>query len=202
MIRILSRCLAGFLALIVVLIVFAWFVLLRPVAQSHSNDPLQIFDHGSIGNESTQGIPYWIWRVLPTMFPDFLPGNQDGYGAIGVYWVPGEELPVGFSKRTLGVIPRVAPNCAFCHQGTYRLHADDPATFVAAGAGTRVNIQGFIRLLVQIGQDKSDRFSADKVMTAITAIYAMPWWERSHSRCETWRDSISRFRARAALMST
>ncbi len=174
---VLWRLLAGFLALIVVLIVSAWFVLLRPVAQPATNDPLQVFDHGSIGNETQRGLPYWIWRVLPTLFPEYLPGNQDGYGSIGVYWVAGEELPVGFSKKTVGVIPRVAPNCAFCHQGSYRLHADDPATFVPAGAGTRVNIQGFIRLLIQIGRHK-ERFTGDTVMTAITAIYDMPLWER------------------------
>ncbi len=115
MTRVLSRLVVGFLALIVVLILFAWFVLLRPVAQPATNDPLRVFNHGSIGNETDQGLPYWIWRVLPTMFPEHLPGNQDGYGAIGVYWVAGEELPGGFSKKTLGVIPRVAPNCAFCH---------------------------------------------------------------------------------------
>ncbi|GGF47283.1 hypothetical protein GCM10011611_62140 [Aliidongia dinghuensis] len=177
MIGVLQRCLAGFLALIVVLIVFAWFVLLRPVAQPPTNDPLQTFDHGSIGNETQQGLPYWIWRVLPTMFPEYLPGNQDGYGSIGVYWVGGEELPVGFSKKTLGVIPRVAPNCAFCHQGSYRLTPDAPPTLVPAGAGSRVNVQGFIRLLVAIGRHP-ERFSADNVMTAITAIYDMPWWER------------------------
>jgi hypothetical protein len=169
--------LAGFLALIVVLILFAWFVLFRPVAQPGTNDPLQVFNHGSIGNETAQGLPYWIWRVLPTMFPEYLPGNQDGYGSIGVYWIAGEELPVGFSKKTLGVIPRVAPNCAFCHQGSYRLHADDPAIFVPAGAGTRVNFQGFVRLLATIGRHK-DRFTADKVMAAITAIYDMPLGER------------------------
>jgi cytochrome c553 len=177
MTAILQRCLAGFLALIVVLILFAWFVLLRPVAQPATNDPLQVFDHGSIGNETQRGIPYWIWRVLPTLFPEYLPGNQDGYGSVGVYWVAGEELPVGFSKKTLGVIPRVAPNCAFCHQGSYRLRADDPATFVPAGAGTKVNIQGFLRFLVQIGRHK-ERFSAERVMAAITAIYDMPLWER------------------------
>ena len=177
MIGVIQRCLAGFLALIVVLILFAWFILLRPVAQPTTHDPLQIFDHGSIGNETQQGLPYWIWRVLPTLYPEYLPGNQDGYGSIGVYWVGGEELPVGFSKKTLGVIPRVAPNCAFCHQGSYRLHADDPATFVASGPGTRVNIQGFIRFLAAIGRH-SDRFTADKVMAAITAIYDMPLWER------------------------
>ncbi len=174
---ILQRCLAAFLALIVVLIPFAWFVLLRPVAQPATNDPLQIFDHGSIGNETQQGLPYWIWRVLPTLFPKYLPGNQDGYGSIGVYWVGGEELPVGFSKKTLGVIPRVAPNCAFCHQGSYRLHADDPATLVPAGAGTRVNVQGFIRFLSTIGRHP-ERFNTDNVMGAITAIYDMPLWER------------------------
>jgi hypothetical protein len=86
-IRIVSIGLAGFLALIALLIPSAWFILLRPVAQPDTNDPLQVFNHGSIGNESAQGLPYWIWRVLPTMFPDYLPGNQDGYGSIGVYWV-------------------------------------------------------------------------------------------------------------------
>jgi hypothetical protein len=175
--RSISILLAIVLALIAIVIPVAWFVLLRPVAQPATNDPLQVFDHGSIGNESTQGIPYWIWRVLPTLFPEYLPGNQNGYGSIGVYWVAGEELPVGFSKKTLGVIPRVAPNCAFCHQGSYRLHADDPATFVPAGAGTRVNIQGFLRFLTAIGRDK-DRFTADRVMAAITAIYDMPLAER------------------------
>lgn len=176
MTKVLSRCLAGFLALIVVLILFAWFVLLRPIAQPATNDPLYAFNHGSIGNETQQGLPYWIWRVLPTMFPEYLPGNQDGFGAIGVYWVAGDELPVGFSKKTLGVIPRIAPNCAFCHQGSYRLHADGPATFVPAGAGTRVNVQGFLRFLTKAGSDET--FTADKVMAAIEAIYDMPLWER------------------------
>ena len=191
MIRILERAFVGFLALIVVLIIVAWFVLLRPVAQPVTNDPLQVFDHGSIGNQAQQGIPYWIWRVLPTLFPEYLPGNQDGYGAIGVFWVPGEELPVGFSKKIVGVIPRVAPNCAFCHQGSYRLHPEDPATFVPAGAGTRVNVQGFIRLLVAIGRHP-ERFTADRVMTAITAIYDMPFGERLSTDISWCRRSAQR----------
>lgn len=177
MTRVLSKIVVAVFALIVVVIVFAWFVLLRPVPQPATNDPMQAFNHGSIGNETGQGIPYWIWRVLPTLFPEYLPGNQDGFGAIGVYWIGGDELPVGFSKKTLGLIPRVAPNCAFCHQGSYRLHADDPATFVPAGPGTRVNVQGFLRFLIQVGQHK-ERFTADNVMNAITAIYDMPWSER------------------------
>lgn len=170
------RLLLAFFALLIFTIVFAWFVLLRPVAQPWTNDPVASFDHGSIGNETQQGLPYWIWRVLPQMFPEYLPGNQDGYAAIGVSWIPGDELPVGFSKMTLGVIPRVAPNCAFCHQGSYRLRADEPATLVPAGAGTRVNPQGYLRFLMRSAGDA--RFTADTIMDQITAIYAMPLWER------------------------
>src|ERR1700739_4247004 len=127
MIKIIAGIWACFVALIVLLIpvilVLKWP---RPV----SNDTLQVFNHGSIGNETAQGLPYWIWRVLPTMFPEYLPGNQDGWGSIGVYWIGGEELPVGFSKTSLGPVSLVAPNCAFCHQGSYRLHAGDVASFV------------------------------------------------------------------------
>jgi hypothetical protein len=201
---ILHRVLAGFLGLIAVLIVFAWFVLLRPVAQPPTNDPLQIFNHGSIGNESSQGLPYWIWRVLPVLYSDYLPHNQDGFGSIGVYWVGGEELPVGFSKKTLGVIPRVAPNCAFCHQGTYRLHENDPATLAPAGAGTRVDVQGFIRLLMAVGQHK-ERFTGDNVMAAITAIYDMPLWERTLYRfllIPTVRSALEGQATRFAWMDT
>ena len=164
-----------FLALIV-LTLFAWFVLLRPVAQPHSNDPIQSFNHGSIGNEQDFGLPYWIWRVLPQMFPEYMPANQDGYGAFGLYWRAGEELPVGFAKKTLGVIPRVSANCAFCHQGSYRLRSVDPPTLVPGGPGTRVNPQGYLRFLASSGQD--ERFNSDNILAEIMAIYDMPLWER------------------------
>jgi len=170
------KALAYFLLALVALTLFAWFVLLRPVPQPRVNDPIQSFNHGSIGNEQEQGLPYWIWRVLPQMFPEHMPANQDGYAAFGHYWRAGEELPVGFSKKTLGVIPRVSVNCAFCHQGSYRLRPDDPSTLVPGGPGTRVNPQGYLRFLSKAGQDA--RFTSANVMGEITAIYDMPLWER------------------------
>jgi len=174
MIKILAGILDALLALIVLSIpLFLFLNWPRPA----STDSLQVFNHGSIGNQTTQGLPYWIWRVLPSMFPEYLPGNQDGWGSIGFYWIGGEELPVGFSKTKLGPVSLVAPNCAFCHQGSYRLHANDVSTFVAAGAGTQVNVQGYIRFLIAVGR-APDRFTADKVMAAIEAIYKMPLWER------------------------
>ena len=170
------KALFAFLALLVGLTLFAWFVLLRPIAQEPFGNPLTAFNHGSIGNEQRQGLPYWIWRVLPQMFPEYLPGRGDGYGAFGLFWMAGEEMPVGFAKKTLGVIPRVAPNCAFCHQGSYRLRADDPPTPVPGGPGTRVDPQAYLRFLARAGQD--ERFNGPALMDAITAMYDMPLWER------------------------
>ena len=34
------------------------------------------FLFGSIGTEAAEGVPYWIWLVLPRVFPDLLPGAR------------------------------------------------------------------------------------------------------------------------------
>ena len=168
--------LLGFLLVLVVGGVGGWLLLLRPIPQPDTNDAGFVFNHGSIGNESAQGLPYWIWRVMPVVFADLLPADQRGYAAFGVHWQPGAEVPVGFSVKRVGAIDRVAPNCAFCHQGTYRLRPEQPARLVTAGAGTRVDPQSYIRFLTEAGADP--RFTADRLMGAITEIYAMPLWER------------------------
>lgn len=170
------RVLLWGLVLLLVATFGGWWTLLRPVALPATNDPIQRFNYGSIGNEASQGLPYWIWRVLPVVFADHLPGAGKGYAAVGIHWERGRELPVGFTKKTLGVIPRVAPNCAFCHQGSYRLHPEAPATLVTAGAGNRVDPQAYIRFLAAAGSDP--RFTADRLMAEIEAIYEMPLWER------------------------
>lgn len=170
------RTIIRVLIVIAILALIAWWLLLKPGAPLATQDPIENFNYGSIGNEEDNGLPFWIWRVLPSIFPDYLPGDQDGYGSFGVYWESGRELPVGFSKRSLGVIPRVAFNCAFCHQGSYRLQGADKSTLVPGGAGTRVRPQEYQRFLLRAGMD--DRFNADRIMAAIEQIYAMPWWER------------------------
>ena len=81
------------------------------------------FKYGSIGTENEQGIPYWIWVVLPRVFPENLPG-PGGYSSLGLAWEEGQEVPVGFSKKRIGY-ERVAFNCAVCHTGTYRVLRED-----------------------------------------------------------------------------
>lgn len=181
----------------------AWFLLLRPVPQATTSDPARLFNHGSIGNETAQGLPYWIWRVLPQVFPDLMPGDGDGYAAFGMMWQPGEPVPVGMAVKRLGAIDRVSPNCAFCHQGSYRLGPYDAPHLATAGAGTRVDPQAYIRFLAAVGQDP--RFTSSRIMAAITAIYAMPLWERLTYRLiliPATRKALSQQRARFAWMDT
>jgi hypothetical protein len=68
------------------------------------------FKYGSVGIESEEGIPYWIWQALPRVFADKLP-RPGGYAGFGFQWEPGRELPVGFSKVDgLYGGPRIAIN--------------------------------------------------------------------------------------------
>ena len=103
----------GTVALLVLAGFVGWYQLLREVPQPDFPDEESRFKYGSLGAESDRGIPYWVWVVLPRVFPDLLPG-PGGYASLGLTWEPGQELPVGFSKKTVG-FPRVTNNCAVCH---------------------------------------------------------------------------------------
>ena len=91
-----------FLIVIVVLVLLAGGIFVyrqisnRPVDYS---DIREHFKYGSIGSELANGIPYWIWKVLPEMFPEKLPGQ--GYASLGLIVEPGKDTPIGFSERTV-----------------------------------------------------------------------------------------------------
>src|ERR1044072_16134 len=78
-----------------------WYKLFR-VVRTACADPVEHFKYGSIGVEAPAGIPYWIWVVLPRIFADKLPG-PGGYVALGATWEMGKELPIGFTKETIGI---------------------------------------------------------------------------------------------------
>ena len=134
-------------------------------AEITSNPELR-FKYGSIGAEYDAGIPYWIFYVLPRIFPEKLPG-PGGYAALGVPWEQGQELPVGFTKKTIG-FPRVANNCAVCHTATYRTKPDENPTFVAAGPAHTTNVEAFFRYLIDCAKDP--RFNADNLMHEINLV--------------------------------
>ena len=66
-------------------------------------------------------MPYWIWLVLPRIFPEYLP-RPGGYASLGMLARDGHEMPIGLSKVTVG-FPRVGINCAMCHTASFRAAA-------------------------------------------------------------------------------
>ena len=137
------------------------------------------FKYGSVGIESEEGIPYWIWQVLPRVFADKLP-RPGGYGAFGFQWEPGRELPVGFSKAELFGGPRVAINCAFCHTASVRTSELAAPTLVAGGPGNQINPQAYVKFLQTVAADP--RFEADTLLTAMRGLTTLSWTERMRYR--------------------
>jgi hypothetical protein len=142
---------------------FAWHKLLRAEPEPKWADETERFKYGSIGAEFSRGIPYWIWEVLPRVFPEYLPG-PGGYKSFGFVWEEGREMPVGFTKRVIG-FPRVANNCAICHVGTWRSQEDEVPHVVPAAPANTVNVQAMLRFLIQCGQDS--RFTAGALLPEI-----------------------------------
>src|SRR4030095_743116 len=81
-------------------ITLTFLYLLWPSVSNGTVDYTNIGDHfkyGSIGSEGATGIPYWIWKALPELFADKLPGK--GYASLGFIQEEGQDRPIGFSNR-------------------------------------------------------------------------------------------------------
>lgn len=143
-------------------------------AQPDPVDPAEHFKYGSVGIEAEEGLPYWIWQVLPQMFPEKLPG-PGGYASFGIVWEPGRELPVGFSRKDVLGSARVAVNCAFCHTATYRTAPDADRRIVPGGAAGMLRPQAYSRFLEAAAAD--DRFNASTVLEAIGRMGTLSWTE-------------------------
>ena len=154
----------AFALLAVVAGVFGWYKFLRTEPEPKWASESERFKYGSIGAEFSRGMPYWIWVVLPRVFPDLMPG-PGGYKSFGLVWEEGHEMPVGFTKQVIG-FPRVANNCAICHVGTWRSQdAEIPHPVVASPANT-VNVQAMMRFLIACGKDS--RFNASVLLAEIS----------------------------------
>ena len=127
------------------------------------------FLFGSIGTEAEQGVPYWIWLVLPRIFPEYLPA-PGGYASLGIVSKDGHEMPVGFSKVTIG-FPRVGINCAMCHAASFRARPNDPPTIIAAGPSHQTGEQEYLRFLFACANDP--RFTADTILAEIAKSYRL-----------------------------
>jgi hypothetical protein len=139
-------------------------------------DIVEEFKYGSIGTEPHSGIPYRIWRVLPTLFPEAFGGRQD-YSAFGFLYETDAEghrrdLPIGISRRTYRNVDVVWFNCATCHTGTVSATLTDPNGHQQTGIhvipgmpSNNLYLERFIRFLLDAGAD--ERLSPDNLIAEI-----------------------------------
>ena len=153
----------------------AWAKFFRELPQQLADGTtVEYFKYGSVGTEADAGIPYWIWVVLPKMFPEYLP-RPGGWAALGFGWEQGREMPVGFSKKTIG-FERVGVNCALCHSATLRTAAGDVPRVYPGAPSNAADILGYQRFLFQSASDP--RFNSSNILREIGQIYRMSWLDR------------------------
>lgn len=138
---------------------------------------LDHFKYGSIGAEERAGIPYWIWRILPDLFPQHLPNRPgNGYERFGFVREKGKPRPIGVSYRERRV-PFAGLNCAVCHTGTIR---DTPASerrIVLGMPAHQFDPQSYQQFLFKCFADPG--FTTDRVLEKIQ--YVNPdfgWFDR------------------------
>ena len=88
----------------------------------------QHFMYGSIGAEPHSGLPYWLWKTLPSLYPAEFAGRND-YSAFGFLYEKDadgkqRDLPIGISRRQVQGVDVVWFNCGTCHVGTWRETAE------------------------------------------------------------------------------
>jgi hypothetical protein len=159
---------------ILAIALFVWVQFYRRVPPPAFASDEEHFLFGSIGNEKADGIPYWVWLVLPRVFPDHLPA-PGGYAALGILSRPGGEMPAGFSKATVGY-DRVALNCATCHVGSSRTHPDGPSTIVPGTAPRQEPAEAYLRFLIACASDP--RFNASTLLAEIAKNHHLSIAER------------------------
>src|SRR5438132_8525550 len=137
-------------------------------------DPEEHFKYGSTGGERESGIPYWIWKVLPKMFPEYLPGKTytpgTEYASLGFLYEPGKDLPIGTSRRNTQGLDRVFLNCAICHAGSVRESPQSPRAIYTGMPSNTVDLEAFERFIFACASDQ--RFNAPRIVAEMEGIGA------------------------------
>jgi mono/diheme cytochrome c family protein len=141
-------------------------------------DILSHFKYGSVGTEAGVGIPYRIWRVLPSVFADKLPARPGaGYERLGFLFEPNapQGRPIGTSYQE-GRVPLVGLNCATCHTGRVRDTAGSAPRIIAGMPAHQMDLQGYANFLTAAARD--DRFNTTTLIAAMRQQDPeMPWLE-------------------------
>lgn len=132
------------------------------------------FKYRSIGAERDAGLPYWVFYVLPSLFPEKLPPKKSGYGSFGLSWEETVEMPVGFTKVTIGY-PRVGFNCALCHARLGEGSGSRPELLPVQPADTAA-AAALSRFFYECAADP--RFNSDNLLGEIAHFVKLDWIDR------------------------
>lgn len=126
------------------------------------------FKYGSIGSEPGGSLtdaaggllpPYHIFKVMPKICPDKLPG---GFAGLGMVIEEGRDLPIGVSRRFRLGVEQVGLNCAVCHTGTLRETPQSERQIVLGMPSHQLDLQDFFRFVLNCTLD--ERFTADNLL--------------------------------------
>lgn len=134
----------------------------RPVVHA---DPAAHFKYGSTGGERNMGFPYWVFKVMPEVCPELLPGK--GYASLGFVFEPGKDLPVGMSMRRHLGMDRVFLNCAVCHSATLRATPASEPQLVLGMPANQLDLMGFQKFMYACVSDR--RFTPSQIIPRIQA---------------------------------
>ncbi len=162
----------GFLGIVILVVVWlAWrFSSDRPLTFKTAEEH---FKYGSIGAEVGGSVfnpiggilpPYWIFKILPDICPDKLPG---GYASLGLIFEKGQDVPIGVTRRHRLGFEQAGLNCAGCHTGTYRASPQSEPQIVLGMPAHGLELQGFFAFVNACMLDP--RFTPDNVIGRIQA---------------------------------
>jgi hypothetical protein len=137
------------------------------------------FKYGSTGAERAFGMPYWVWRALPELFPEYLPG--EGYASLGFIYEAGRDLPIGVSERSIRGMRKVGLNCGACHVGVVRAEEGGEARVLVGMPANTLDLGALQRFLFQCATDA--RFTPPHILGAIARVGGkLNWFERQRLR--------------------
>ncbi|MGC2661868.1 MAG: hypothetical protein WA324_28245 [Bryobacteraceae bacterium] len=126
------------------------------------------FKYGSIGSEPGGSIftpvggvlpPYLIFKTLPKVCPDKLPG---GYASLGLVFEPNHDMPIGVSRRWRLGVEQAGLNCAVCHTGTVRETANSQPMIVLGMPAHQLDLERFFNFVISCSLD--ERLTAANVI--------------------------------------
>ena len=127
------------------------------------------FKYGSTGGEREAGFPFWIWKAIPQVCDDKLPGGKQYPGqalkAFGFIYEGDRALPIGMSKRRHMGVDRVFLNCAVCHTSTVRDSPNSPPTIYTGMPANTVDLMAFEKFLFNCAKD--EKFSSNFIIPEI-----------------------------------